>query len=472
MYFYIIRFTADFLKLLARRNYYNSFFTRSTKAKDRLLFWVSSIISEVLLFFFSSIFAGSKTVTRGIFFIILNFLINLFLTLFYENCKISQRLVISISLQAINQLSEIIMGSLLFAIIPQLFEKGSEIQDTYVIVCSGILSFLILTLISVFWKLKISYISFKHLVLMSTTPIASVALLLLMPFQLIVSNDNSFRVFTILIVLLLINIINHFLLQDIVIKSNMELTISNQQRQLNYQSEKFTQLSNAYKETRRVVHEVKRYNSYIISCVEKNEYDKIINFINGSNQELEERFVKINTGNLVVDTFISNYDTIASEKGINYDYDIVIDKDEIPVSDYHLCIILGNLLDNSFNEAEEYFKIHSSYNGFNISTKLLSAEKFFVIHVSNTRLESRNENKNEFNTEHGFGLINVQEIVQKYDGLYNQIISDSSFETTISIPLNKLSSNMNGMDINIESDPNSTPPRVSKSPINRGSEGC
>jgi len=50
--------------------------------------------------------------------------------------------------------------------------------------------------------------------------------------------------------------------------------------------------------------------------------------------------------------------------------------------------------------------------------------------------------------------------------LYNQISTESSFETTISIPLNKPSSNMNGMDINIESDPNSTP-RFSKSPINR-----
>ena len=106
MYFYIIRFTADFLKLLARRNYYNSFFTRSAKVKDMVLFWASSIISEVLLFFFSFVFAGSKAVTRGIFFIIFNFLINLFLTLFYEKCRISQRIVIAISIQAINLLSE------------------------------------------------------------------------------------------------------------------------------------------------------------------------------------------------------------------------------------------------------------------------------------------------------------------------------------------------------------------------------
>ena len=350
------------------------------------------------------------------------------------------------------------MGSLLFALIPQLFEKGSEIQDTYVIVCSSILSFLMLTVISAFWKLKISYISFKHVFLLCTTPIASVVLLLFLPYQLITSKDNTVRVFIVLIVLLSINIINYFLLQDIVINTNMELIIHNQQSQLNYQSEKFTQLSNAYKETRRIVHEVKRYNSYITSCVQKGEYDKIIDFINESNQELEERFVKINTGNLVIDTFISNYDTIAKENGIKFNYDITIDKDEIPVSDYHLCIILGNLLDNSFNEAEAYYDANSSYDGFQISTKLLSSENFFVVYVSNTLLNCK-DHKKEFNPEHGFGITNVQDIVRNYGGLYNQSIAESTYETTVSIPINV---NNNETDSSM-----STPPRFPKNAMNR-----
>lgn len=451
MHLYIIRFTADFLKLLARRNYYNSFFTRSDKAKNRILFWISSIAFEFLLFFFSSLFSGSRTTLRVIFFIFLNFLINFLLTFFYEKCRITHKLVITISLQVINLLSELIMGSLLFFLIPQLFEKGSGIQDTYVIVCSSILSLLILTFISSLWRLKISYISHKHVFLLCTTPIASVILLLFMPYQLLISKDNAIKVFIILFVLLSINIINHFLLQDIVIKTNMELTIRNQQNQLNYQSEKFTQLSNSYKETRRVIHEVKRFNSYITSCIQNGEYYKIIDFINESNQELEERFVKINTGNLVIDTFITNYDTMAKENGIKYNHDIVIDKEEIPMSDYHLCIILGNLLDNSFNEAISYHTVYSSYEGFQISTKLITTQNFFVIHVSNTLVDSNNVHKKEFNPEHGFGIINVQDIVKKYSGLYNQNITDSKYETTISIPIKTL----NKEDIN--SSP-STPP--------------
>ena len=460
MHFYIIRFTADFLKLLARRNYYNSFFTRSDKAKNRVLFWVSSIAFEFLLFVFSSLFSGSRTTLRVIFFIILNFLINFLLTFFYEKCRITHKLVITISLQVINLLSELIMGSLLFFLIPQLFEKGSKIQDTYVIVCSSILSFLILTFISAFWRLKISYISLKHVFLLCTMPIASVLLLLFMPYQLMVSKDNAINVFIILFVLLSINIINHFLLQDIVIKSNMELTIHNQQNQLNYQSEKFTQLSNSYKETRRVIHEVKRFNSYITSCIQNGEYHKIIDFINESNQELEERFVKINTGNLVIDTFITNYDSMAKENGIKYDYDIVIDKDEIPISDYHLCIILGNLLDNSFNEAEAYFQAYSTYDGFKISTKLLSTQNFFVIHVSNTLVDSKHILKKEYNPEHGFGIINVQDIVNRYSGLYNQNNTDLTYETTVSIPI-KLPNNKT------DCSSNSTPPRFSKNAMNK-----
>lgn len=433
----VLRFFIDFLNLFARRNYYNSFFSNPNTIKSKVYFWFFSITSETLLFYLSMTFSGSSSIFRALFFIFINFLINIFLTLFYEIDKISHRLVIVISLQAINQLSEIIMGTLLFSLIPQLFEKESEIQDTYIVTCSGILSFLIISFISALWKIKISSISFRHLILMCTTPIASVLFVLLMPYQVILSAENTFRITCILIILLSVNILNYFILQDIITQTNLKTTILNQQKQLNHQSEKFSQLSNAYKETRRVVHEVKRYNSYITSCIQKGEYDKIIDFIQESNIELEERFVKINTGNLVVDTFISNYDSISKEKGINFTYEIKIDKDEIPLNDYDLCIILGNVLDNSFNEAETYFSMYSSYRNFSILAKLLITENFFVIHVSNTLSKPNKEIKNDNNLEHGFGILNIQEIVHKYDGIYYQESTDNAFDTTISIPLHK-----------------------------------
>lgn len=471
MIIYIIRFLADFLKIFARRNYYNSFFSKSTNIKNRIFFWFFSVASEVLLFYCSHLFAGSKTITRALFFIFFNFIINLLLSLFYEADKIAHRLTIIISLQAINQLSEILMGVILFAVIPQLFEKENGIQDTYVIVCSGILSFLILTFISALWKIKVSSISFRHLFLMCTTPIVSVTLLLLIPFQMIISQESSLRVFIILILLLLINIINHFLLQDIILQMNLKTTIINQQKQLNYQSEKFSQLSNAYKETRRVVHEVKRYNSYITSCVQKKQYEKIIDFIRESNKELEERFVKINTGNLVIDTFITNYDSMAKDKGIKYDYEIKIDKDEIPITDYDLCIILGNLLDNSFNEAALFFDATSSYDKFHISTRLVTTDTFFVINNSNTLSGIEKTNNKEYNPEHGFGIMNIQEIAQKYGGLYFQNAIDNIYETTISIPITPQNLGEIPKEKRDYSYSCTTPPRFSKPSIVKGFKG-
>lgn len=435
MHFYIIQFFADILKIVARRNYYNSFFCCSQSVKKCSLFWFFSILSEFVLFYFSHIFSGSKTINRALFFILINCCINLSLTLFYEVKKLSHRILIAFSLQAINQVSEIIMGSLLFAIIPKLFEESSEIQDTYVIVCSGILSFLILTFISALCKIKISIISHRHLFLMCSTPLASVSILLLLPYQIIVSQDNCFRIICILAILLVVNIINHYLLQDIIYQANLEMIISNQQNQLSYQSEKFSQLSSAYKETRRIVHEVKRYNSYVTSCVHKKEYDKIIDFIQESSKELEERFVTINTGNLVIDTFITNYDSMAKEKGIPFYCDIKIDKDDIPINDYDLCIVLGNLIDNSFNEAESFFSGASAYKDFYITTKLLTTEKFFVIHVANPITNCKKKPTGKPALEHGFGIINVQEIVKKYKGLYFQNTDNGIFETTVSIPV-------------------------------------
>ncbi|MBR6095222.1 MAG: GHKL domain-containing protein [Lachnospiraceae bacterium] len=280
-----------------------------------------------------------------------------------------------------------------------------------------------------------SVISLKHLFLMCITPIASMAIPLLLPYGIIVLPENAPKLTIISVIVLTLNILNHFLLQDIITQMNLESTVLHQKNQLVYQAEKYSQLSNAYKETRRVIHEVKRYNSFITSCVQKKEYDRIVDFINESNKELEERFVKINTGNLVIDTFITNYNTIASEKGIQFESIIKIDKDMIPVNDYDLCIILGNLLDNSFNESDSFFNIAKSYNEFHILAKILTTDSFFVIHVSNILSKTAKKEQTNNNLDHGFGIMNIKSIVQKYDGLYYQNTTEDSYETTISIPI-------------------------------------
>lgn len=60
---------------------------------------------------------------------------------------------------------------------------------------------------------------------------------------------------------------------------------------------------------------------------------------------MEQHYIRINTGNLVIDAFVSNYMTIAQNDNIHFDTKIQIIPSRIPTDDYDPCIIIGNLLD-------------------------------------------------------------------------------------------------------------------------------
>lgn len=147
---------------------------------------------------------------------------------------------------------------------------------------------------------------------------------------------------------------------------------------------------------------------------------------------MEQHYIRINTGNLVIDAFVSNYMTIAQNDNIHFDTKIQIIPSSIPTDDYDLCIIIGNLLDidNSLNAA---IGIPSPYPR-KIYTELFTTELEFIIHIKNTchpNTQPLHDSQSQHEFYHGYGLANVKSLVKKYDGTYSCFTKDNTFETVI-----------------------------------------
>ncbi len=138
----------------------------------------------------------------------------------------------------------------------------------------------------------------------------------------------------------------------------------------------------------------------------------------------------------MIDTFISSYKLTAIEKNISFKTDLKILKELITISNQDLCIILGNLLDNSFNAAEKWYKKNQSYEGFYVDCQLKTQEKFFIIYISNPSVSNISSGKKD-NLNHGYGLKNVKDAVNHYNGFYHQEDDGNAYSTTISIPINQ-----------------------------------
>ena len=245
--------------------------------------------------------------------------------------------------------------------------------------------------------------------------------------------DNQLSYTLLIFSFMIINYVNYFIL-ILSAKSYAEKEkINHILLQNKYQQNKYEQLSSAYKKLRKYQHDTKNRFLYISDCINRENYNAIIPYLESSLTELGSSYSRINTGNLVIDSFLSNFISITEENGIKFYTDLQLDTSLIPVNDYDLSIILGNLLDNAGNACNELQSESDKYIKLFIHTNTESEQ--FIIHIVNSyQAQSTSGKKDDFS--HGYGLYNIREHVEIYSGILDTKKGASEYECSVIIPFN------------------------------------
>ncbi|MDE6635051.1 MAG: GHKL domain-containing protein [Lachnospiraceae bacterium] len=171
----------------------------------------------------------------------------------------------------------------------------------------------------------------------------------------------------------------------------------------------------------------------IENCVKNEDYDLIIPYAQTTMEDLESRYCTINTGNLVIDSFVSNLLLQTKKHGITLHTNLKIDNNIIPLSDYHMTVILRNLLDNALNACLEQ-------NDGTINLTIQTVEDTFTIHITNTYVCAPDNNAllediDNFDFIHGYGLKNVKTSTLYYHGVCLIDYKNDIYSVTVIIPL-------------------------------------
>lgn len=204
------------------------------------------------------------------------------------------------------------------------------------------------------------------------------------------------------------------------------------EKQIQTQISYYEDRERTYAEIRRFKHDYINHINCIRSMLKAERYDEISEYLGDITDMLPTDKLSFNTGNFISDAILSDKQSSIREKNITIEFDGTI---PTSINEADLCIILGNAIDNAIEAclALDGEKKITIYGGF--------CHSYFILTVSNPTEKIKDYNVFPFTTksnksEHGFGLLNIKSVVDKYNGYMKIDNKDNVF--TLSLTFNSI----------------------------------
>lgn len=183
-----------------------------------------------------------------------------------------------------------------------------------------------------------------------------------------------------------------------------------------------------------------KYCDLILKNIYEKIFDKILkDKINSYKKQIQSfqnriNFKKyINLNNYVIDVILKSKTNDISDE-VKLTFDVSIDEN-LEINSNDLLVIIGNLMDNAISGVNSTLKNKDKY----IDIKIKYIKGTVIFNVKNSFDEAtlnKNNNlfykKGKFNN-YGLGLLSVKEIVEKYKGVLEVKFNRSNFETYVLI---------------------------------------
>lgn len=176
---------------------------------------------------------------------------------------------------------------------------------------------------------------------------------------------------------------------------------------------------------RAAIHEFKNLLAVIYQLAEEDDTEGLQSLIKDNRKWLSEKVDRITTGNPIIDVIINGKIDEMEKLGIAHMITIS-EIDELPINETDFIILVSNILNNAIEAAQKCDEPL-------ISIRCSEDEHNFIFYVENTMSEAPLiENGNfisskEDKENHGKGIANIINIVEKYNGEYDIDIADATF---------------------------------------------
>lgn len=234
---------------------------------------------------------------------------------------------------------------------------------------------------------------------------------------------KEFQAYPIAVACIITSLSMIFLIEYIV--KSVKNRLENQNLKLEYSY--YKELEENQKGVRKLHHDMNNHLSVIYSFLEYDNLEGAKDYFN----ELSDRFNVSNRvfcKNSIVNAVINSKYNLAIQNQIDCFFNIDIDE-LLPLEDVDLCSVFANTLDNAIEASLMLDDISQR----KISLKARCSKGYFSYSISNNyngivKLHYGKYSSTKLDTKmHGFGLENIEDIVNKYSGTLNINCSESEF---------------------------------------------
>ncbi len=196
----------------------------------------------------------------------------------------------------------------------------------------------------------------------------------------------------------------------------------------------YKMLAEQHRQSERLRHDMKNHIIALSALSRNKEWEKIDDYLKNMEGIALEADGDM-TGNKAVDALLYQKRKRAEEENIKWECDVQMPKG-CCINEFDLCVLFGNILDNALEACGRMQGGESRF--INIQAK--TVKKCFLLEVKNS-MDRTEKYADGFTSkgdsqEHGIGLLNVRDVVNKYNGVVNTGAENGIFIISILMPMN------------------------------------
>lgn len=195
----------------------------------------------------------------------------------------------------------------------------------------------------------------------------------------------------------------------------------------------YAEVENMYRQIRGWRHDYRNHIQVLKSYAAMEDLSSLNRYLEALDTDLNTVDMVLKTGNAMTDVILNSKISLAKSKKIPVTADAHVPV-ALTTSEIDLCIIIGNLFDNAIEacmalpEEERMIRVYMD----------MKNTQLYMSFTNTTALKKqKKENGRFFTTKgagHGYGLVRIDTIIERYQGYISRNSEDGAFTTEILLP--------------------------------------